>query len=333
MKFILRLLPRVFAATLAISVCLCVHVTIAQDQPGQHTEELVANLAAGRVVIAVVKDAIIVCTVENPIEVDTRPPTPAALSTSRLGIILGAARWSSPSTRQDVARLDEELPELRSHLFAPRPHLQNAMGGTEATDLEATGQALLERLNDIAQNLHGKIELPPNEPLLQLIVADYLSGYGPEVWQISYQLRQEEDATDYWTTRILNPAFLQFFPPEKGEPQTLIEFAYPPENPPPTLLDLLHQKDPRLQALIASDPKMAEVASRLLSGESKKIASVDAVQFLRAAIGATTPPNLRQTMAIIREQSGFEWILAPPAEPKLPSTLPNRPAGAPTLAR
>ena len=47
-----------------------------QDQPGTPSEETVANLAAGRVIIAVVKDAILIATVENPIEAETRPPTP-----------------------------------------------------------------------------------------------------------------------------------------------------------------------------------------------------------------------------------------------------------------
>jgi hypothetical protein len=36
---------------------------------------------------------------------------------------------------------------------------------------------------------------------------------------------------------------------------------------------------------------------------------------------------------VIREQSGFEYILAPPAEPKTPRvSQPNRPASAPSLA-
>jgi hypothetical protein len=322
---------RAFVATLAMLICLLDTIAIAQDLPSKPSEEIVADLAAGRVVIAVVKDAIIVGTVENPIEAETRPPTPVAISTTRLGVILGADRWFSPSTRQDLARLDQELPQLRSHLVATHPHLQDAQGGGEATDMETIGQALLERLTNIAQSLHGKIELPPNEPIVELIIADFLSGYGPEVWQLSYGLKQEEEQTDYWTTRILNPAFLQYWPPEKGQPQTLIEFTYPPENPSPTLLELLRRKDPRLQALSASDAKMGAVASRLLNGESKKILSVDAVQFLRAALAATTPPNCRETLAIIREESGFEWILAPPAEPKAPSTLPDRPADAPTL--
>ena len=83
-----------------------------QDQPGTPSEETVANLAAGRVIIAVVKDAILIATIENPIEAETRPPTPVAVSSERAGILLGAEKWTSPSSKQVLAQLDEELPHL-----------------------------------------------------------------------------------------------------------------------------------------------------------------------------------------------------------------------------
>ena len=50
----------------------------AQQTEEPPAEEFVANLAAGRVVIAVVKDAIVIVTIENPIEVQTHVPTPVA---------------------------------------------------------------------------------------------------------------------------------------------------------------------------------------------------------------------------------------------------------------
>ena len=61
----------------------------AQQQDTTPTDETVANLAAGRVVIAVVKNAILVATLENPIEAETRPPTPVPLATTRVGVLLG----------------------------------------------------------------------------------------------------------------------------------------------------------------------------------------------------------------------------------------------------
>lgn len=295
------------------------------------TEEIVANLAAGRVVIAVVKQAILIGTVENPIEAGSRPPVPVPISTDRAGIVLGAVDWFSPSSHQELARLDQELPHLRSHLIAMAPQLA-AKGGDEATDIEAVGQGLLERLDQVAPDLHGKLDLPESEPLAELIVIDYLPSYGPEVWQLSYGIEQEEEDNDYWTTRVLRPGYLQFWPPEKGQPHTLVEFEYPPDNAPPTLLELLRNHDPRLDKITSSDPKMAEAANRFLEGDSNKISVADATQFLRAALDAIAPPNARETMASITEEDGFSWILAPPPEPRSTVAQPERPAGAPTLA-
>jgi len=315
---------------LVIALAISASPSAAQT-PETQTEETVADLAAGRVVILVAKGAILVGTVENPIEADTSPPTPVELSSVRLGVILGPARWSSPSTRHDIARLNQELPHLRSNTSLPTPHLQQAEPGTEATDIEAIGQGLLERLSQVAQNLHGKVDLPSGDPLAQLIVVDYLAGYGPEVWELGYGMKQQEEEADYWTTRILRPSYLQFWPPEKGQPRTLVEFAYPPENPPAPLLDLLRQKDPRIERMVTSDAKMAEVASQLLQGDSNKVLPADATQFLRAALAAISPPDARQTMAIIGEETGFAWILAPPPEPKEASPQINRPPDAPSL--
>jgi hypothetical protein len=304
----------------------------AQDRSDTPTEETVANLAAGRVVIAVVRGAILIGTVENPIEADTRVPAPVALGSLRLGVILGAVRWTSPSTQRDIARLDQELPQLRSHLIASGPRLLDGQAGAEAGDIEAVGQGLLERLAEVARNLHAKVDMPTADPLAELILVDYLPSYGPEIWQLSYGVKQEEEQPGYWTTRVLRPSYLQFWPPEYGQPRTLVEFAYPTENPPPTLFDLLRRKDPRLEKIIASDAKMAEVANHFLQGESVKVLPADATQFLRAALSAVSPPNARQTMAILQQESGFDWILAPGPEATQPAyQSPQRPDGAPTL--
>lgn len=301
------------------------------QQSDTPTEEVVANLAAGRVVIAVLKDAILIGTVENPIEAGAHPPVPVPIATNRVGIVLGAVDWVSPSSHQQLARLDQELPHLRGHLVTTTPHIGAVEGGDEATDIEAIGQGLLERLDQLAPDLHGKLDLPDSEPLAQLIVVDYLPGYGPEVWQLSYGIEQEEQDNDYWTTRVLRPAYLQFWPPEKGQPKTLLEFAYPPDNPPPSLMEMLRNHDPRLAKVVASDPKMASVADRLLQGQSNKASLADATQFLRAALDAIAPPGARETMASISEEDGFSWILAPPTEPKSPVVHSDRPADAPTL--
>jgi hypothetical protein len=317
---------------LAMALLACAPRAASQDRTDVQTEETVASLASGRVVIAVVKNAILVATVENPVEADTRVPAPVPLGGLRMGLILGAVRWTSPSTQRDIADLDLDLPHLRGHLIASGPHLLDGQAGIEANDIEDVGEGLLTRLNEVARNLHAKVDLPPDDPLAELLLVDFLPSYGPEVWQVAYKVKQEEQQAGYWTTRVLRPSYLQFWPPEKGQPRTLVEFAYPPENRPTEMLELLRRKDPRLQKLIASDAKMADVAAHFLQGDSSKVLPADATQFLRAALGAIAPPSARQTMAILQPDSGFEWILPPPPEPTKPGYPPaQRSPGAPTL--
>lgn len=313
----------------------------AQDNSQAPGQEVIANLAAGRVVIAVVKDAILIATVENPIEAETRPPAPVELDSSRVGVLLGPIEWFSPTTQQDIARLDRELPHLKTRQVAIAPHLGKSQGGDEAADIEATGQGLGERLNQVAKGLRAKVKLPENEPLAQLILADYLPSYGPEVWQLSYGMEQEQEKGDYFETRVLKPTYLQFWPPEKGQPKTLMEFDYPPENAPPSLLQLLQQKDPRMEKIRNADPEMAMVVSQIQS-DSMKLYAADATQFLRAALAAISPPNARETMAVIGMERGFSWVLPPPAEPERPrptetaqagSQQKERPADAPSLLK
>ncbi len=320
------------AWTLTFLLCVFAARAAAQETYAAPADEIVANLAAGRVVIAVVKDAILVATLEDPIEVQTRPPIPVQLSSRRAGVILGPVEWFSPSSQQDLAQINRELPHLRAQGTGVRgtPHLGQTQEGTEAADIEQIGQGLLERLNEVVKDLHERIPLPPGEPLEQLIVADFLPGYGPEVWQLAYPLKQSPERGDFWDTRVTRPVYLQFWPPEKGHPHTLVEFDYPPGGG-PSVLEMLREKDPRLEKLRTSDPKMGEVAARFLEGQSGKIPAGDATQFLRAALESIAPPKARQTMASIGFETGFEWILPPPPEPKRPGPQKERPAGAPSL--
>lgn len=301
---------------------------IAQSDNGSQIGEVVANLAAGRVVIAVVKDAILVGTMENPIEVNTLPPTPVLLSSERFGVYLGPADWWSPPSKREIAELNQELPRLHTYAVARPPHLGQSQGGDQPSDIEITGQSLQQRLNDLAQSLHNQLDLPPKEPFAQLIVADYFAGYGPEIWQLSYSINQEEQEDDFWTTRVEGPTYLQFWPPEKGQPRTLVEFDYP-ENASPSLLQLLQRKDPRVERVIQSDPAMASVAQHFLDGTCGKVRAADATQFLRAVLDAIAPPHARETIGILHPETGFSWILSPP--PEAPIHRENRPPGAPTL--
>jgi hypothetical protein len=136
---------------------------------------------------------------------------------------------------------------------------------------------------------------------------------------------------DYFDTHVSLPQYVQLWPPEKGQPRTLVEFHYPPEGVVPSLIDLIRNKDAGIEKLCSSDVKMRNVRDRFLQGESNKILAVDAIQFLRAAIGIVAPPNSRQTISTIGVESGFQWILQPPPEPKNPRLEKERPEGAPSL--
>jgi hypothetical protein len=332
---------RFFAACVVLSLCALIFgglssvMHAAQNVSEAPGEEVVANLAAGRAILLVTKDAILIATVENPIEAQTHVPAPVQMSGLRAGILLGAEDWFSPSSRRQIARLDRELPRLRAAVASGGAAASPSLSGTgssdkEAVDLEVVGEGIRQRASEIALELHGKIDLPTGEPFLEAIITDYASGYGPEIWELSYSLEQEEERSDYWTTTVTHPVYEQFYPPEKGQPHTLVEFSYPPSAS-PTLLDLLKQNDPRFSSLRGSDPKIAAAIDRILDGQAQKLPSADAIQFLRAAVEIVAPPKARITFAEISEQDGFSWILPPPAEPKPRLQEPEREPGAPSL--
>ena len=117
-------------------------------------------------IIAVVKDAILVATIENPIEPDTHPPIPVQMATSR-------CRYPSRGRGLVLCFIAADASESRQGTPSPAqcsggrvaPHLEKSQGGDEAKDIEATGLGLMERLGQIAKNLHGKVSLPGNDPL------------------------------------------------------------------------------------------------------------------------------------------------------------------------
>lgn len=301
----------------------------AQSNDGDTNGEVVTNLAAGRVVFAVVKDAILVGTIENPIEVHTRPPTPVQLASERFGVFLGPVDWWSPPSEREIGELNQELPRLHTYAVSTPPHLGQSQGGDQPSEIETTGRSLQQRLNELAQSLHSPLNLPSNEPFAQLIVADYFAGYGPEIWQLSYSIDQEEQDDNFWTSRVNDAAYLQFWPPEKGQPHTFVEFDYPSQDAPATVLQLLQQKDARVERIMESDPTMNDVAQHFLDGTCDKVRSADATQFLRAVLDSIAPPHAREIIGVLHPETGFSWILAPP--PETPIQREKRPPGAPTL--
>jgi len=291
-------------------------------------EEIVANLATGRVLVYVAKDGIVIGAFQGQSEPHSRPPLVVQLSSRRVAVLLGAVEWVRPASGREPIRLDRELPRLVGEVAGPKRLEQE-----HANDIEELGLALLERLRNVAQELHRKIELQPDEPLAELVLIGYAQDYGPEVWGLKYRIVQEALRGDYWQTRVLRPSYDQLYPPEKGQPRTLIEIGYPPEDAGPQVLDLLNGNDPRMARLRDADPQMASATERLVRGESQHALADDATQFLRGALGAVAPAGAEQILAVIREQQGLEWVLAPSQPPeKAEEGRPHEP-GAPTLRK
>lgn len=310
-----------------------------QEEYEQH-DEVVANLAAGRVILAVFKDAILIASIENHIEPDALAPAIVPLGGRRAAVLLGAISWNSPSPPVEWARLDTELPNLHAHTAtAITPHMQASVAaGQEAKDIEDVGEGLRIRLSNMMKKVHGQLDVPEDQPLVEVVLADYQVDYGAEVWTLQYGLNQQPERGEFWDTKIQRPRYSQLWPPEKTAPHTVIEIQYPPagENS-PTLLDLLRQKDPRLQAISQGDPQMAAVANAVLSGDTSKLLSAAAVPYFRACFNALTPAKATLAIALIDHEQGFQWLLAPPPPPppaknaKQPDQ--ERPPGAPSLLK
>ena len=320
-----------------LSVFICVHVWFlpsevrAQEDAAQ---EVAVNLAEGRVVVCAAKDGIIVATADSHSERGSRQPVVVTLSSLRAGVLLGAVEWIQPESSDKPVRLDSELTRIAAEALntSGRPNYSNA-----ATDIESIGVALLERFREVAGQLHHKIKIGEDEPLLRLVLVDYVPDYGPEAWTVDYHIRQDSLAADYWRTRVLRPSYNQLYPPEKGQPHTLIEVRYPPANratAAPELLDLLRQNDPRLARVRTASEILAKSVASVVGGESQKSLAASDAEFLRAALPAVTPPETKLTMALIDFDRGFRWLIEPPeaAAPPPADTKPREP-DAPTLRR
>jgi hypothetical protein len=288
--------------------------------------EIVANLATGRVVFCVTHDAIIVAATSGGGEVGSRPPAVLPVSSGRIGVLLGAIDWTAPDTAKTM-RFDAELPAVTANALR-RPAQKPAQ---ETSEIEDIGVGMLELIRPLVDQIHHKLDLAPDEPLVELILADYVQGYGPEVWSLQYRVHQETLANDYWQTRILRPAYLQLYPPEKGEPRTFVEVDYPASIPQLQLAARIAQPDPQFGRIAHSSREISEAVAFIAAGNSTKAAPSPTSDFLRAAIPLAGGNEQNLVMAILDLNRGFEWLLAPqepipagktqtqPTEPDAPS--------------
>jgi hypothetical protein len=311
------------------SVLICVHLWFPPCVSAQEAkEEVVANLAAGRVTIFVAKEGILVATQGNAIEPGARMPVVVPLSSRRVAVLLGAVEWLFPALNKPPLRIASELPAALAQIAGPK-----RLESEHVDDVEQLGTALLEPLRTAAGSLHSKIDFPEDEPVVQMLIIGYAEEYGPEVWELKYRLRQDILRGDYWRTRVLRPSFDQIYPPEKGQPRTLVESRYPPEDTEPGLPALVQQDDPRLGRIRLSSQQVAKAAERLMKGESHKAELDGATEWFRSALNAAIPETTPLGLLVIREQRGFDWVVAPPERPETAAEQKPREPGAPTLRK
>jgi len=304
-----------------LSVFICVHLwfhsppAFAQES---RDEEVAVNLAEGRVVICAAKDGIILAAMSARGEANSLPPAIEILSAERMGVMLGAVEWEQPDSKNNATRLDNEFRRIIAAAFNSSGKPKEADAGN---DIETIGIALLERVRQVAELLHHKVNLGDDEPLIRIVLAGYVRDYGPEVWTIDYRIRQDLLGNDIWRTRVLRPIYNQLYPPEKGKLKTFMEVRYPPENRAsgePEFLDLLQQNDARLiKSRMANDTQTKSV-TLATEGQSQKADATSLVNFMKAAFPAVTSPETKLTMAMIDYDDGFKWILQPPKAPAPP---------------
>src|SRR6266566_8594556 len=114
------------------------HPVRAQDRE----EEIVANLAGGRVIVHVARDAIIFAAIDQPVEPHSIPPRVVGIDSGHIGVLFGASEWRSPADPKPV-RLDRSFQRVGGTGAGAR----GDVGPEEAEpDLELIGTAFLEKL-------------------------------------------------------------------------------------------------------------------------------------------------------------------------------------------
>jgi hypothetical protein len=316
---------------LSVSLFLLACLAAAQISPAQdrdRADEIVANLAGGRVIVHVARDKIVFAAIDQPFEPSSIPPRVLSIDRSHIGVLLGASEWRSPADPKPV-RLDKDFPQLSGK----DPHYAGNPDEV-APDLDVIGVAFLERLRPLVSQLHHKIEFKPEEPIFEVVLIGFApEDYGPEIWTIEYRVQQEEIATrgDFWQTRILRPRFIQLYPPEKHAPKTLVEIRYPNTIQGPTLQQLIQGNDPELDNLSRGDPKFSKVMESIDRGQANKAIPEDATDFLRAALPLVSE-KAKFILGTVTER-GFDWVVPPDEPVEKAKEDKNKPPEAPTLRK
>ncbi len=310
----------------------CTIFGLAKVLPAQDEEtEIVANLAAGRVIIHVTRDAIVFGAIDHPLEAKSVPPRVAEIDHSHVGVFFGASEWQLSASPKAI-RLDHDI----TAIYAPNPHYAGPSDSGES-DLEQMGLGMLEKLRPLVSQLHHKIDLGPDEPILEIVLIGYgPRGYGPEVWLMDYRVEQTQVSSreNYLSTRPLRPRFTQIYPPGKHDPHVPVEVRYPASEQDVPMLGLIQQNDPRI-AKLRGDARFAKVIDLIDHGQANKAVTQDAEDFMRALLPMLAG-NRSFVQATIGEDAGFKWVV-PPSEPvdkkQKAAEDKDRPPDAPTLRR
>jgi hypothetical protein len=298
---------------LAFVVAASCRGAAAQSQDTEN--EIIANLAGGRVIVHVTKDDVIVfAAIDHPVETGSVPPRIAELDSMHIGVLLGASEWRLPADPKPI-RLDRDYAE---------------------PDLETFGVSFLETLRPLTSQLHHKIDIASDEPLFEIVVIGFAPNhYGPEVWTVEYRIQQEQVGVraEYWQTRILRPRFTQLYPPEKHAPRTIVEARYPSDVKAPTVMEMIQGNDPRVAQLRNGEPRFGKVLEVVDRGQAQKAVSVDAEDFMRALLPLIAG-KATFMLGKMDDEHGLDWIV-PPEEPveKTKKDDKDRPPEAPSLRK
>ncbi|HEY2647207.1 MAG TPA: hypothetical protein VGI34_09535, partial [Candidatus Acidoferrales bacterium] len=155
---------------LFFSALICVYLSISSPSAFAQVsgdQEVVVNLAEGRIVICAAKDGIILAAMGAHGEADSRPPTIEMLTSLRMGVMLGAVEWLRPDSAGAPIRLDDEFRRIVAEAAgnSGRPKDSDA-----ANDIETIGIAALERVRQVAALLQHKVNLGEDEPLIRIVL-------------------------------------------------------------------------------------------------------------------------------------------------------------------
>src|SRR5437016_13506252 len=152
---------RITLVLFAVVLCAFPFDALAQDQ---REDEIIANLAGGRAIIHVAKDAIIFAAIDQPVERNSIPPRVMDLYATHIGILFGASEWRVPADPKPF-RLDRNFQRVS------RGDPRYQIPGEGESYLETVGVAFVEKLGPRFSQLHHTVVFCSARPIFQLLIS------------------------------------------------------------------------------------------------------------------------------------------------------------------